>query len=69
MPSIDGYTTARAIRAFEVCGNRQRCAIVAITGDDDIECVDKCLAAGMDGHLSKPTSIADLRTILERYVT
>lgn len=69
MPGIDGYATARAIRKFEHAGERRRCAIVAITGDDDIECVDKCLSAGMDGHLSKPTTISDLRTILERYLT
>lgn len=54
LPDLDGYMTARAIRFFEHAEGRPRVAIVAITGEGDIECVDTCLAAGMDGHLSKP---------------
>ena len=69
MPDFDGYETARAIRTFEESEARQRAAIVAITGDSDVECVDKCLSAGMDGHLSKPTSIAGLRAIFERFLS
>ncbi len=68
MPEVDGYQTARAIRDFERSAGRERSAIVAITADCDIECVDKCLAAGMDGHVAKPTSAAILRAIFERYL-
>jgi CheY-like chemotaxis protein len=68
MPDIDGYTTARAIREIEASGERRRAAIVAITGDTDIACVDKCLSSGMDGHLSKPTSVATLRAVLNRFL-
>ncbi len=68
MPDLDGYMTARAIRSFEGADGRARAAIVAITGDGDIECVDKCLSAGMDGHLSKPASTADLQAILDRFL-
>jgi len=69
LPGIDGYETARAIRAFETCHDRKPTAIVAVTGDGDIECVDKCLLAGMDGHLSKPTDVAGLRAMIGRFIT
>jgi len=67
LPDIDGYETARSIRAFEACHDRKPAAIVAVTGDGDIECVDKCLFAGMDGHLSKPTDVAGLRAMIGRF--
>ena len=68
LPDMDGYETARAIRKYERISERQPVAIVAVTADDDLECVDKCISAGMDAHLPKPTSVGVLRDILARYL-
>ena len=42
LPDMDGYQTVRAIRAFDRRSERRRAPIVAVTGDSDAECVDKC---------------------------
>jgi CheY-like chemotaxis protein len=69
LPDIDGYETARRIRKLEESHDWQPSTIIAITGDSDIACVDKCLSAGMDGHLPKPTNTTALRLLLERFLT
>ena len=66
MPLIDGYGLARAIRAEETPGHR--IAIVAVTAnalrDEEI----RCQAAGMDGYLSKPVLLAQLKAAVEAHV-
>jgi CheY-like chemotaxis protein len=61
LPGIDGYETARRVRAA-----RPRCAtrLVAITGYGQGEDRARALAAGFDAHLVKPVSIADLERVL-----
>ena len=66
MPEMDGITATTIIRERElVTGKRQ--AIVAMTalvmkGDRE-----RCLAAQMDGYLSKPIRLGELYEILDRY--
>ena len=53
MPVLDGYAATRAIRAL----NRPDAGsvpIIAMTADAFSDAVEKCFAAGMDGHVSKP---------------
>ena len=63
MADMDGLAAATEIRAL---GGRQgEVPIVAISGDVEGDIVERCLAAGMNGHLPKPVS----PTILTEAVT
>jgi PAS domain S-box-containing protein len=59
MPEMDGLAAARVIRARETPGTG-RTPILALTAHTRQEDREKCLAAGMDGFLSKPISIEEL---------
>jgi CheY-like chemotaxis protein len=65
MPVMDGYEATREIRVLEA--GRQRIPIVALTAhamkDDDA----KCMAAGMDHHLTKPLDRDRLQACLDQY--
>jgi len=52
MPVMDGITAAGLIRAMD--GARGQVPIVAVTADAMPEQVAKCLAGGIDAHISKP---------------
>ena len=64
MPVLDGYEATREIRALEA--GKRHIPIVALTAhamkDDDA----KCLAAGMDHHLTKPLDRERLQACLDR---
>jgi signal transduction histidine kinase/DNA-binding response OmpR family regulator len=67
MPDIDGIQAVQAIREMEKrSGNHQpviALTALAMTGDQE-----RCLAAGMDGYLSKPIRPREMDQILEKYV-
>jgi signal transduction histidine kinase/CheY-like chemotaxis protein len=52
MPGMDGIEAARRMRAAEPDDGRT--PIIALTADADPEVRDACLAAGMDGFVTKP---------------
>jgi two-component system sensor histidine kinase/response regulator len=69
MPEMGGYEAAGMIRERESTSNGQaklRTHIVALTADAMEGDREKCLAAGMDDYLSKPTRIDDLSGALAR---
>jgi PAS domain S-box-containing protein len=66
MPDMDGFETTAAIRARErLTGGRV--PIIAVTAYAMKGDRERCLAAGMDGYLSKPVQIEELRNLLQRY--
>ena len=65
MPQMDGLDATRAIRAREQ-GSDRRVPIVAMTANAMTGDRERCLAAGMDGYVSKPIDLAHLRSEIER---
>jgi CheY-like chemotaxis protein len=53
MPVMDGLSAAKAIRAMER-PDAKAAPIIAMTADAFDDDVQKCLDAGMNGHISKP---------------
>jgi two-component system, sensor histidine kinase len=60
MPVMDGIEAAKTIRKQERKQRRPRTPIVALTANALSHQVEEYLAAGMDGHISKPIEIAKL---------
>lgn len=63
MPVMDGYTATAAIRAAETASDRL--PIIAMTAAVTVEERERCQAAGMDAHLSKPVDFDALRETLK----
>jgi CheY-like chemotaxis protein len=64
MPVMDGFEATRAIRKLERGGHITIIATTAhaMTGDRE-----RCLAAGMDGYISKPIHPAELLTLVAQH--
>ncbi|MDR0239417.1 MAG: response regulator [Deltaproteobacteria bacterium] len=67
MPEMDGYEATRRIRALDV-PQAGTIPIVAMTANVFREDVDKCLAAGMNGHVGKPINLDEILEILHKYL-
>lgn len=69
MPEMGGYEVARRIRERESTNGKERAPvyIVALTASAMEGDREKCLAAGMNDYLSKPTRIDDLCAALGRF--
>lgn len=65
MPDMDGYVATRALRALEGGGEM---IVVALTANAVEGAREKCLAAGMNGYLSKPLTVDALRACLEEFL-
>ena len=68
MPVLDGYAATRALREREARLQTPRVPIVALTANAFDEDAAQSLAAGMDAHLAKPYSRAQLRELLSRWL-
>ena len=62
-------TLAHRIRQHESQqGRKRRCPIIAMTANALPEDRERCLPAGMDDHMSKPVTRAQLETMLAKWV-
>ncbi len=64
MPGLDGIEATRRIRAAEASSGGRRLPIFALTADALDTGRKACLAAGMDGFLTKPVDPAELDAVL-----
>ena len=67
MPDMDGFTAARTIR--EMPAPQGRVPIVALTADAFQASRELAREAGMEGFLTKPAHLPQLREALQRYGT
>ncbi len=67
MPHMDGYEATHEIRRLE--GGRSRIPIVALTANAMKGDEERCIAAGMDGFLSKPIDRLKLHACLSRFLS
>jgi CheY-like chemotaxis protein len=65
MPEMDGYEATRRIRALDIPQARQ-IPIIAMTANVFREDIEKCLAAGMNGHVGKPLDMNDVLAKLRK---
>lgn len=67
MPDMDGFELTAAIRAAEQAGSA-RIPIIALTANAMQGEAKRCRDAGMDGYLSKPLQLGDLRNLLQAWL-
>jgi CheY-like chemotaxis protein len=66
MPEVDGLEATAAIRANEL-GTERHLPIIAMTAHAMKGDRERCLAAGMDGYISKPICASDLLELVSTY--
>ena len=67
MPEMDGYKATQCIRSLTL-PQAKTIPIIAMTANVFNEDVDRCLAAGMDGHIGKPLDYCRMMEVLDDYV-
>jgi two-component system sensor histidine kinase/response regulator len=66
MPEMSGFEATQAVREHERT-SKGHLPIVALTAHAMVGDRERCLAAGMDGYLSKPIEVNDLIATVERF--
>ncbi len=64
MPMMNGFETTESIRKWQYGQAVKPCPIIALTAHVLDEHKERCMAAGMDGHLSKPLHLEELKNLL-----
>jgi signal transduction histidine kinase/ActR/RegA family two-component response regulator len=68
MPVMDGYEAIRIIRNLEAESGAARAPMIALTAHAGREDVERCLASGFSGHLTKPITRTRLMNELARWL-
>lgn len=68
MPEMDGYETARRLRALMDEGKIDRMPIIAFTANALKGDMEKCLAAGMDDYIAKPIDQHAMASKLRQWI-
>ena len=68
MPIMDGYKTTAAIRHMMADNPGTWIPIIAMTANAYAEDRQKAIEAGMDDHIAKPIDVAQLVSILNKYL-
>jgi signal transduction histidine kinase/ligand-binding sensor domain-containing protein/CheY-like chemotaxis protein/HPt (histidine-containing phosphotransfer) domain-containing protein len=68
MPVMDGYEATRCIRSFESENGLSQVPIIALTAGSDMDDRERCRQVGMNGYITKPFSIFDIRLVLEQHL-
>lgn len=68
MPGMDGLDTTALLRRREEAAGLPRTPVIAVTARAMLGDRERCLAAGMDGFLSKPLGIDDLARTLSTWL-
>ncbi|MEI8079330.1 MAG: response regulator, partial [bacterium] len=66
MPEMDGLVATAAIRAGQAGADRHATPIIAITAHAMKGDRERCLAAGMNGYVSKPLRMSELLSEIRR---
>ena len=64
MPQMDGYEATRTIRQMDI-PQAKAIPIIAMTANAFREDIERCLKAGMNGHLAKPVEVDKMIAILK----
>ncbi|MCG2634416.1 MAG: ATP-binding protein [Gammaproteobacteria bacterium] len=67
MPEMDGYEATIELRRLEACMGQSRCPIIALTANAMRGDRERCLGVGMDDHLPKPYTLAQLTEVMGRW--
>ena len=67
MPEMDGYEATRQIRALDMAIAKE-VPIIAMTANVFKEDIERCLAAGMNGHTGKPIDSDELMEKMNEYL-
>tara|TARA_Y100001951_G_scaffold61071_2_gene48644 strand:+ start:99 stop:2879 length:2781 start_codon:yes stop_codon:yes gene_type:complete len=68
MPVLDGFSATEQLRAWEQSEQRPRTPVVALTAHILNEHKERARAVGMDGHMSKPVELSQLRDLIEHWI-
>jgi signal transduction histidine kinase/ActR/RegA family two-component response regulator len=68
MPEMDGYEAIAVIRDQASVVRSHDIPVIALTGNAMKHDRDKCIAVGMDDHLTKPLLLSDMLAMLEKWL-